>query len=62
MKSKKYLQIFLRCDSILAYRRDGRAVECGGLENRWRATFPGFESLSLRQLPYPSYYKIKTIK
>ena len=29
--------------------RDGRAVECGGLENRWWATIRGFESLSLRQ-------------
>ena len=29
-------------------RRDGRAVECNGLENRHGATHPGFESLSLR--------------
>ena len=30
-------------------RRDGRVVDCGGLENRWTARFRGFESLSLRQ-------------
>ena len=29
-------------------RRDGRVVDCGGLENRWTARFRGFESLSLR--------------
>jgi hypothetical protein len=30
-------------------RRDGRAVECTGLENRHRLiAYPGFESLSLR--------------
>ena len=28
--------------------RDGRAVECGGLENRCSASYRGFESLSLR--------------
>ncbi len=28
--------------------RDGRVVEGGGLENRCRETYPGFESLSLR--------------
>ena len=32
-------------------RRGGRAVECTGLENRHRLiAYPGFESLSLRQL------------
>ena len=30
-------------------RRDGRVVDCGGLENRWAARLRGFESLSLRQ-------------
>ena len=29
-------------------RRDGRVVDCGGLENRCAARHPGFESLSLR--------------
>ncbi len=33
------------CNTI---RRDGRVVECGGLENRCTATYRGFESLSLR--------------
>ena len=28
--------------------RDGRVVECGGLENRCTARYRGFESLSLR--------------
>ena len=31
--------------------RDGRAVECGGLENRWGSHLRGFESLSLRPNP-----------
>ena len=30
-------------------RRDGRVVDCGGLENRWTERFRGFESLSLRK-------------
>ena len=29
-------------------RRDGRVVECGGLEIRCTARYRGFESLSLR--------------
>ena len=29
--------------------RGGRVVDCGGLENRCTARYPGFESLSLRQ-------------
>ena len=28
--------------------RDGRVVDCGGLENRWAERLRGFESLSLR--------------
>ena len=32
------------------YRRDGRAVECGGLENHCGETHPEFESQSLRSL------------
>ena len=30
------------------YWKDGRVVDCGGLENRCTARYPGFESLSLR--------------
>ena len=30
-------------------RRDGRVVDCGGLENRWAERLRGFESLSLRK-------------
>ena len=30
-------------------RRDGRVVECDGLENRCGASHPGFESQSLRR-------------
>ena len=29
--------------------RGGRVVDCGGLENRCTARYPGFESLSLRR-------------
>ena len=29
--------------------RDGRVVDCGGLENRWAERLRGFESLSLRK-------------
>ena len=29
--------------------RGGRVVDCGGLENRCTARYPGFESLSLRE-------------
>ena len=32
--------------------RDGRVVECGGLENHCAATYRGFESLSLRWLKH----------
>ena len=30
------------------YWRDGRVVDCTCLENKHTATYPGFESLSLR--------------
>ncbi len=33
---------------VLETRRDGRVVDCGGLENRCAARHPGFESLFLR--------------
>ena len=38
-------------------RRDGRAVECGGLENRWGSHLRGFESLSLRWYCLISHWK-----
>ncbi len=34
---------------VIEAGRSGRAVECGGLENRCGATHRGFESLLLRQ-------------
>ena len=33
---------------LIEQRRDGRVVDCGGLENRWAERLRGFESLSLR--------------
>ena len=33
---------------MIDHRRDGRVVECGGLEIRCTARYRGFESLSLR--------------
>jgi hypothetical protein len=35
----------------LKYWRDGRVVDCGGLENRCTVRYRGFESLSLRLSP-----------
>ena len=40
-------QVFIFLQSILW--RDGRVVECGGLENHCAAMYRGFESLSLRK-------------
>ena len=41
--------MFFRMEKIvLLQRRNGRAVECGGLENRCTAMYRGFESLFLR--------------
>ena len=37
--------------SLHSQWRDGRVVECGGLENRCSASYRGFESLSLRNKP-----------
>ena len=34
--------------TFAAHWRDGRVVDCGGLENRCTARYRGFESLSLR--------------
>ena len=41
------LKIFLFLQSSIW--RDGRVVECGGLENHCTAMYRGFESLSLRK-------------
>ena len=32
---------------VLLHRRDGRVVDCGGLENRWGVTAPGGSNPSL---------------
>ena len=41
--------------------RGGRVVDCGGLENRCTARYPGFESLSLRNKHWKSMaYKVNT--
>jgi len=45
-----YSIIFGIKKNVLLQRRDGRAVECGGLENHCTARYRGFESLSLRQV------------
>ncbi len=34
---------------VCRIRRDGRVVECDGLENRCGVSHPGFESQSLRR-------------
>ena len=39
-------KIFLFLQTV--FWRDGRVVECGGLENHCAAMYRGFESLSLR--------------
>ena len=48
----KYLRTFAplltKSTSEKKFWRDGRVVDCGGLENRCTARYPGFESLSLR--------------
>ena len=41
-----FQKIFYFCRA----RRDGRVVDCGGLENRCTERYRGFESLSLRSL------------
>lgn len=40
------MAILLLC--AIHYRRGGRVVDCGGLENRCTFGYRGFESLSLR--------------
>ncbi len=36
--------------TFAAHRRDGRVVDCGGLENRCTARYRGFESLHFRNI------------
>ena len=40
-----------------SFRRDGRVVEGGGLENRFPETGRGFESYSLRHIIVARFYK-----
>ena len=40
----------MSCSIRKTYWRDGRVVECGGLENRCTERYQGFESLSLRKM------------
>ena len=48
-KIKSYLcNAFNKSTSERKFWRGGRVVDCGGLENRCTARYPGFESLSLR--------------
>ena len=48
-KIKSYLcNAFNKSTSERKFGRGGRVVDCGGLENRCTARYPGFESLSLR--------------
>ena len=50
IKNKSYLCIaFENKHSWKEFWRDGRVVDCGGLENRCTARYRGFESLSLRK-------------
>ena len=48
---KKIVKIFGKLKKLPYFCRwrDGRVVDCGGLENRCAARHRGFESLSLRQ-------------
>ena len=40
-------------------RRDGRVVDCGGLENHCTERYRGFESLSLRQPLLAMQWKVE---
>ena len=40
------------------YWRDGRVVDCGGLENRCTERYLGFESLSLRKMKEKLEHKV----
>ena len=50
-KSRTFASLLKTSTSEKEFWRDGRVVDCGGLENRCTARYRGFESLSLRQSP-----------
>ena len=60
----KYLRTFAplltKSTSEKKFWRGGRVVDCGGLENRCTARYPGFESLSLRETSKTNDGKAKT--
>ena len=61
----KYLRTFAplltKSTSEKKFWRGGRVVDCGGLENRCTARYPGLESLSLRNKCWKSAnYKTNT--
>ena len=47
--SRTFASLLKKSASRKKFWRDGRVVDCGGLENRCTARYRGFESLSLRQ-------------
>ena len=49
--SRTFASLLKKSTSLKKFWRDGRVVDCGGLENRCTARYRGFESLSLRQSP-----------
>ena len=60
-KIKSYLcNAFNKSTSERKFGRGGRVVDCGGLENRCTARYPGFESLSLRETSKTNDGKAKT--
>ena len=48
-KSRTFASLLKTSTSEKEFWRDGRVVDCGGLENRCTARYRGFESLSLRK-------------
>ena len=55
-----YLRVAFQKGNIMKYWRDGRVVDCDGLENRCTARYLGFESLSLRKQSKTDERKSKT--
>ena len=47
--SRTFASLLKKSTSRKKFWRDGRVVDCGGLENRCTERYRGFESLSLRQ-------------
>ncbi len=45
----QHLMLEIILNNLIFYWRAGRAVKCGGLENRRPQKVRGFESLALRQ-------------